>query len=32
MKLAIAREVLELVDVGTTTYIDVSVPQRPVTG
>lgn len=32
MKLAIAREVLELVDVGTTAYIDVSVPQRPVAG
>jgi cell division protein FtsQ len=32
MKLAIAREVLELVDVSGTTYIDVSVPQRPVAG
>ena len=31
MKLAIAREVLGLVD-GATTYIDVSVPQRPVAG
>ena len=31
MKLAIAREVLGLVD-GSTTYIDVSVPQRPVAG
>jgi len=30
MKLLIARKVLELVDVGSTTYIDVSVPQRPV--
>jgi cell division protein FtsQ len=32
MKLAIARDVLELVDVSTTAYIDVSVPQRPVAG
>jgi cell division protein FtsQ len=32
MKLAIAREVLDLVDLGSTTYIDVSVPQRPVAG
>ena len=31
MKLAIAREVLGLVD-GNATYIDVSVPQRPVAG
>jgi cell division protein FtsQ len=31
MKLAIAREVLGLVD-GAATYIDVSVPQRPVAG
>jgi cell division protein FtsQ len=31
MKLAIAREVLGLVD-GATTYVDVSVPQRPVSG
>ena len=31
MKLAIAREVLGLVD-GGTTYVDVSVPQRPVAG
>ncbi len=32
MKLVIARKVLGLVDVGSTTYIDVSVPQRPVAG
>jgi cell division protein FtsQ len=32
MKLAIARDVLELVEVNTTAYIDVSVPQRPVAG
>jgi cell division protein FtsQ len=31
MKLTIAREVLGLVD-GSTTYVDVSVPQRPVAG
>jgi POTRA domain-containing FtsQ-type protein len=31
MKLVIARKVLALVD-GSTTYIDVSVPQRPVAG
>ncbi len=31
MKLVIARKVLALVD-GDTTYIDVSVPQRPVAG
>jgi len=31
MKLVIARKVLALVD-GTTSYIDVSVPQRPVAG
>ena len=32
MKLAIAREVLDVVDAGSTVYVDVSVPQRPVTG
>jgi cell division protein FtsQ len=32
MKLVIARKVLGLVDVGSTTYVDVSVPQRPVAG
>jgi hypothetical protein len=32
MKLVIARKVLGVVDVGATTYIDVSVPQRPVAG
>jgi hypothetical protein len=31
LKLAIARRVLSLVD-GTPTYIDVSVPERPVAG
>jgi len=31
MKLVIARKVLALVD-GSTSYIDVSVPQRPVAG
>jgi cell division protein FtsQ len=32
MKLTIAREVLELVDRSSISYIDVSVPQRPVAG
>ena len=32
MKLTIAREVLAVVEAGTTAYIDVSVPQRPVAG
>ncbi len=31
MKLVIARKVLALVD-GSTSYVDVSVPQRPVAG
>ena len=32
LKLTVAAQVLRLVDSGSTTYVDVSVPQRPVAG